>query len=137
MRATKILSVLLTCSLSIAGVLLETVPALAVIDSGTIAVQAPDGHLVESTVIVTMSIVTNTTLSRRSFIEIFFATDDGPGGLRLESKDQRRIEAFYDQILKATAAHQQFQITAYAYDTFPTNGYIANIDSGLTYFMLY
>ena len=135
MAATRIISLILACSL--AGVLFTAAPAAAVIDSGTIVVNTPTGTILESVSVTTVAIVTNPAVGRVSYIEIFFATADAPVGLRIESRDQRRIETFYDQILKSAAAHQEFQITAYTTGTFPSNGYIVNLDTGSTYFIIH
>ena len=53
------------------------------------------------------------------------------------SADQRRIEDFYNQIVKATASHQEFQITVYATGTFQTDGYVGDLDKGWNYFILH
>jgi hypothetical protein len=123
------------CILTLAATVLAASPAQAEIDSALIALNIGTGDFIRSVSVTTMSIVTSP--GKESYIEIFFATETDGLGLRIMSKDQRRIEAFYNQILQATAAHQQFQITAYTIGTFQPKGYVASLDAGLTYFILY
>jgi len=125
------------CSFFLAASLLCAVPAQAVVDSAKVAINTGGPGFIESTVVLTMSLVTSPLEGKKSYIEIFFLTDTEQLGLRLYSKDQRRVEAFYNQMVIATSSHQEFQITAYSSGMFQSNGYEASLDSNLTYFILY
>ena len=74
--------------------------------------------------------------ARRSKIEIHCLTDTVPVGLFIVSKDQRRIEALYQQIVTAAAATIPFQITAYAHSTNQADFYEASLESDVVYLIL-
>ena len=66
-----------------------------------------------STSVTTMAIVTKGWRNgKKSYIECYFQTAGGQVGLHLESKDQRRVEALYQQIVTAAAGGHSFQVTA-------------------------
>ena len=99
------------------------------------------GAFIESTSVTTMAYVTNSPITgQKAYIEIIGNTTTGGFQLRIQSKDQQRVLAFWDQIAQATAAQQQFQITAYALRTFQVGdiaGYVADLDTGWNYFILF
>jgi hypothetical protein len=91
------------------------------------------GSEFRSTAVETMSIVTHGAPEpRKSYIECFFATASGQVGLRIQSQDQRRIEAFFQQTLSGIAAGGLF-ITAYASSTFQSNGYQVELETDRVY----
>jgi hypothetical protein len=110
-------------------------PVLASLSKAAIVVQYND-TTIHSTSVTTIAIVTHGATPQVSYIECYFQTATGQVGLRLETSDQRRIEAFYQQIVTAAAGGQPFQITAYAKSTYQPDGYIANLDSNLVYLIL-
>lgn len=127
--------ILLAGSLVIAGCPMRPSPLLASLSQAAIVVRYNEATI-RSTSVTTIAIVTSGTSSQASYIECYFQTATGQVGLRLETSDQRRIEAFYQQIVTAAAGGQQFQITAYSKSTYQPDGYIANLDSGLVYLIL-
>lgn len=135
MRNKKGASAAFACCLVLGS--LASLPARAEITGATIAINS-NGNIIRSTSVTTMAIVTLGPLSaRKSYIECYFQTDTGQVGLHLQSKDQRRIEAIYQQILAAAAGTHSFQITAYASSTYQLDGYVANLDSDLVYVILH
>jgi hypothetical protein len=117
-------------------------PAQAEITGARIAINPPGGGAtVFSATVTTMAIVANPAVGKVSYIEIFGVTEGMTAfGLKIFSRDQRRMEAFYNQILQATALHQEFQITVYATSTFQVGeiaGYNGDLDIGWNYFILH
>ena len=94
------------------------------------------GTTISSTSVTTMAIVTSSVSPQRSYIECYFQSATGQVGLRLRSKDQRRVEAFFQQILTAAGGGLTFQITAYSNSTYQPNGYVASLESSLVYLLI-
>ena len=123
--------------LVVAGLALGPVPARGDVAGATIVVVA-DQVTLESVTVATMAIVTQSSKSaKKSKLECFFATAEGGGGLDIVSKDQRRIEALYNQILSAAAGGLSFQITAYAHPTDQPDRYVADLESDVVYLILH
>src|SRR6478672_3292958 len=109
----------LACIISMAVTIWAVPAAHAEILNGHIAINPPTGGaFVESTSITTMAYVTNSPIVKATYIEIIGNTATGGFQLRVQSKDQTRVLAFWDQIAKAAEGPQQWQITAYAVRTF-------------------
>ena len=92
---------------------------------------------IRSTSATTLAIVTRTVSPKQSYIECYFQTTGGQIGLRITSDDQRRVEAFFQQIATAAAGNASFQITAYAKSKYQPNGYEANLENDLVYLILH
>lgn len=103
--------------------------------NGTIVINF-QSKTITSTSVTTMAVVTDTA-KHKSYIECYFQTSSGQVGLHLVSKDQRRIEAFFQQLTTAVAGGHAFQITAYASSTYQADGYVANLESDLVYSILH
>lgn len=134
------------CLITLPVMILAASPAQAEITGATIAINPPaGGDGIRSQSVTTIALVTNpitpAVYKGISYVEIFGVAEDGSAfGLRIYSKDQRRIEAFYNQILQATAAKQAFQITVYATGTWQVGqiaGYNGDLDGGWNYFILH
>jgi len=128
----------IACLLTLTNLTFGPLPARAAVAGGSIVIVVDDNSIL-STSLTTMAIVTHGGGSgKKSYIECYFQTVRGQVGLHLESKDQRRVEAFYQQLVTAAAGgHGAFQITAYASSTYQTDGYTANLDSDLVYLILH
>ena len=120
------------------GLALGPLPARADVAGATISVSTDEGTLT-SVSVQTMAVVTQSGKNdRRSKIQCYFSTGAQGLGLELVSKDQRRIEALYQQIVTAAAAGHPFQITAAtAHATDNPNVYEANLDSDRVYLILH
>ena len=101
--------------LVVTGLALGTMPARGEVAGATIVVVTDEATL-ESVSVTTMAIVTQSDKNaRKSKLQCFFGTDQAAVGLDIVSKDQRRIETLYNQILSAAAGGLSFQITAYSH----------------------
>lgn len=126
------------CLLTFTSAAFAPLPARASIAGAIIAVTDGSGSTIYSTSVTTMAIVTKGWRNgKKSYIECYFQTAGGQVGLHLESKDQRRVEALYQQIVTAAAGGHSFQVTAYWSSMYQSNGYTANLDSDLVYLILY
>ena len=106
-----------------------------------------DAHIVvvtdkatyESVSVSTMAIVTQSEKNpKKSKIECFFLTEAAQLGLEIVSKDQRRIEALYQQITTAVSTFSYFQITAYARpDPSNPSAFVADLESDVVYLILH
>ena len=113
---------------------LRPAAAPASVSGAKIVVVAASGTIT-STSVTDIAIVTDSA-RRKSYIESYFQTSSGQIGLHIESRDQRRIEAFYQQFVSAAAGGLPVQITAYPSSTYQSNGYVANLESDLVYLIL-
>jgi hypothetical protein len=109
--------------------------APASVSGAKVVVVLTSGTTITSTSVTDVAIVTDSG-RRKSYIESYFQTSAGQIGLHIESRDQRRIEAFYQQFVSAAAGGLPVQITAYASSTYQSNGYVANLESDLVYLIL-
>ena len=128
--------------LASAATILTMSPAQAELPNAHIAINPPSGGaVVESASVTTMSYVTNSPIAKATYIEIIGSTAAGGAfQLRIEGKDPARVLAYWDQIAKATAAGQEFQVTVYAVRTFQVGeaaGYVGDLDTGWNYFLLF
>jgi maltose-binding protein MalE len=111
-------------------------PARAALNTVTITTVVDDVLTLDSVSVQTIAIVTQSEKSKKkSMIECHYATAKLSPTLQIVSKDQRRIEALYQQIVTAAAAGQSFQITAYAHDVDGT--YVADLESDVVYLILH
>ena len=123
--------------LVVTGLALGTVPARGEVAGATIVV-VTDEATFESVSVTTMAIVTQSEKNaRKSKLQCFFATDQAGIGLEIVSKDQRRIETLYNQILSAAAGGLSFQITAYSHATDQENRFVADLESDVVYLILH
>lgn len=112
----------------------QPAPAGAALNDVMIAINYNNTQI-KSTSATTMAIVANGGVS---YIECYFQTAGGQVGLRLTSADQRRVEAFFQQVTTAASGTgRPFQITAYASSTYQSYGYTANLDTDLVYLILH
>ena len=140
---TLSISRFLACLISVTATALVVSPARAEIVGAHFAITPPGssiGDFIESTAVLTMSYVTNSPVTgQKAYIEIIGNTATGFFQLRIQSKDPQRILAFWDQIAQATAARQEFLVTAYTIRTFQVGeaaGFVADLDIGWNYFSL-
>ena len=118
--------------LAFTSLALLSLPAQAIPNATVVVVNG--GTVIRSTSVASVAVVTGTD-RHKSYIECYFETDTGQVGLHLVSKDQRRIEALYQQIVTSSTGIG-FQITAYVSSTYQTDGYVANLESDLVYLLL-
>jgi hypothetical protein len=131
------------CIISAAAMFLAGSPAQAEIVGAHVAITPPGsviGDFIESVSISTMSYVTNSPVTgQKAYIEILGHTGTNHFQLRIQSKDQERVLAFWEQIAQATAAQQEFLLTVYSIRTFQVGeaaGYVGDLDIGWNYFSL-
>lgn len=134
MMSRKFCAVASVTLLLSSGLTMRANPVHASVTGAKIVVVLSSGSIT-STSVTDIAIVTDSS-RRKSYIESYFQTSSGQIGLHIESRDQRRIEAFYQQIVSAAAGGLSFQITAYASSTYQSNGYVANLESDLIYLIL-
>ena len=105
--------------------------------AGAKVVVVDDDIALASTSVSTMAIVTQSGKNpRRSKIECHFVTDAGGVALYIVSKDQRRIEAVYQQIMTVAASGHSFQLTAYAHATDQADYHESSLESDVVYLIL-
>lgn len=133
-RSYPFLSALLASVLFFSGLFLAPQPAQAAIAGANISV-IYNGVVTRSATVQTVAIVTNRTTGL-STIDMFFVTSAGTQiGLKLESADQRRVEAMYQHLLSSFDGHT-VQITGYATTRTAPNRYTVNLDTNLLYVVL-
>jgi hypothetical protein len=107
--------------------------------SGASIVVVTDKATYESVSVTTMAIVTQSEKNtKKSKIQCFFATEAALVGIEIVSKDQRRIEALYQQIATAVGSFSSFQITAYARPApDDPSRFVADLESDVVYLILH
>jgi len=123
---------------STAAMVLGMSPAQAELLNVHITINPPTlGTPIESTSVATMSYVTNSPIVKATYIEIIGFSTIGFFQLRIQSKDQQRVLAFWDQLAQATVVNRDFLLGIYAVRTFQVgeaSGFVADLDTGWNYF---
>lgn len=133
-RSQPFLSALFACALIFSGLFVAPRPAQAAIAGANILV-VHEGVMTRSASVQSVAIVTNRTTGL-STIDMFFLTSAGTQiGLKLESADQRRVEAMYQHLLSAFDG-RTVQITGYATTRTAPNRYTVNLDTNLLYVVI-
>jgi hypothetical protein len=117
---------------------LAMAPARAELLNVHIEINPPGlGTRIESTNVTTMSYVTNSPITKATYIEIIGFSTIGHFQIRIQSKDPQRVLAFWDQIAQATVVNRDFLLAIYAVRTFQVgeaSGFVADLDTGWNYF---